>query len=162
MIPIPVGVKSVILSSAIIIAGKPHLGRREGSDMGKIGAIIASAALAAGILALGGNVGHASCAYGMVDFTCSSGSGYAAPSRPPVPAPPAPAEPEKPTYAGHWEYRWYAIQTGGTNGFVIVYFDLTCIDGECAPTDASAQCWITGYGTGPCAEGANAAIPRNA
>ena len=63
---------------------------------------------------------------------------------------------------GSWQYQYYAIQTGGTNGFVIVYYNLVCVGpGKCPSTAAAPSCWITGYGNGPCAEGANASIPRN-
>ncbi len=63
---------------------------------------------------------------------------------------------------GWWQYQYYAIQAGGTNGFVIVYYNLVCVGpGRCGATSAASSCWITGYGTGPCAEGANASIPRN-
>lgn len=62
---------------------------------------------------------------------------------------------------GYWQYQYTWIQTGGTNGFIIVYYDLICVGKRCPSTSAATSCWITGYGTGPCAEGANASIPRN-
>ncbi|BCB21900.1 hypothetical protein [Bosea sp. ANAM02] len=63
---------------------------------------------------------------------------------------------------GWWQYQYYAIQTGGTNGFIIVYYNLVCVGpGRCGATSAASSCWITGYGNGPCAEGPNASIPRN-
>lgn len=95
------------------------------------------------------------CGGGMDDFACRPGQAYVMPVKPPPPPPP------EPVYTGTWQYQYYFIQTGGTNGFVIVHYNLVCVGGNCAPTSAASTCWITGYGTGPCADYPNNTIGRN-
>ncbi|AOG02962.1 hypothetical protein [Bosea sp. RAC05] len=64
---------------------------------------------------------------------------------------------------GSWEYQVYYIQTSGTNGFIIVYYNLICAGAgvRCPSTTASATCWIAGGIIGDCLDGVNATIPRN-
>lgn len=60
---------------------------------------------------------------------------------------------------GYWEYQYYYIQTKGTNGFIIIYYNLVCAGAgkRCPPTSAPSSCYIAGGWLSDC----DTSIPRN-